>query len=399
MAGTAGRVSPHPAAGDVLCRAILRESGRAWLAGTPSPELASLCARLASPDRLVALADEQGMVPILLDGVRTAGAGGLADALRERASGLARRNLQMAGELVRLLDALEAAGVRALSYKGPVLALAAYGDLGMRRFSDLDVLVHPADVAAASAVLEACGYAGGYAFTPAEARAFERLDGDYPFVHHGTGILVELHCRVASTRFVVDLPTEALWAESVDMELAGRPVRTLSPRHGALVAAVHGAKHRWKRLEWLVSFAVLARAADAAALMDAAGRARAERDLLLALALAERVLGQEVPAALGARVAADAVVARLAGQVDSELRLGGGDDAADANLRFNLLLRRGVVERLRYVGGWLAPTPEDWRAVPLPAGLHGLHRVLRPARLAWRYLPRVWRRGRRPAPD
>ena len=37
--------------------------------------------------------------------------------------------------------------------KGPVLASTAYGDIAMREFVDLDILVRPSDVASAMTIL------------------------------------------------------------------------------------------------------------------------------------------------------------------------------------------------------------------------------------------------------
>ncbi|NEO17531.1 MULTISPECIES: nucleotidyltransferase family protein [unclassified Moorena] len=50
-------------------------------------------------------------------------------------------NLSLTRTLVKLLPQLEARGIAAIPYKGPTLAAAAYGDLALREFVDLDLLV------------------------------------------------------------------------------------------------------------------------------------------------------------------------------------------------------------------------------------------------------------------
>ncbi|MEK7856765.1 MAG: nucleotidyltransferase family protein, partial [Acidobacteriota bacterium] len=45
-----------------------------------------------------------------------------------------------------------------LPFKGPLLALQAYGDISMRRFGDLDVLVKPKHFKAAVDLLSANGF-------------------------------------------------------------------------------------------------------------------------------------------------------------------------------------------------------------------------------------------------
>src|SRR5690348_18187962 len=49
------------------------------------------------------------------------------------------RNIILTDELCRLIDIFKKAGIEAIPYKGPALALFAYGDLGLRRFVDLDL--------------------------------------------------------------------------------------------------------------------------------------------------------------------------------------------------------------------------------------------------------------------
>src|ERR1041385_2527918 len=55
------------------------------------------------------------------------------------------RCLALAGELTRIVSALTAHGIPSISFKGPTLALMAYGDLGLRQFTDLDILIHRDD--------------------------------------------------------------------------------------------------------------------------------------------------------------------------------------------------------------------------------------------------------------
>ena len=69
-----------------------------------------------------------------------------ADAREElegRAQANRLRDLELTGELARLLDRFRRDGIAAVPYKGPVLAAQAYGDVALREFVDLDILVHP----------------------------------------------------------------------------------------------------------------------------------------------------------------------------------------------------------------------------------------------------------------
>lgn len=62
-------------------------------------------------------------------------------------------------EVIKINDLLKAHKVRAIFYKGPMLAIAAYGDIGFRQVSsDIDILVHPRDFARAKNLFISHGF-------------------------------------------------------------------------------------------------------------------------------------------------------------------------------------------------------------------------------------------------
>ncbi len=78
--------------------------------------------------------------------------------LRQRTQAGALLNRVLAQELVVLCEAFDAHGVPVMPIKGATLAVSAYGDLTLRDFSDLDLLVPKGSIAEAQAVLLAQGY-------------------------------------------------------------------------------------------------------------------------------------------------------------------------------------------------------------------------------------------------
>ena len=58
--------------------------------------------------------------------------------LREFYHSNVRKNLMMTGELVKVMKLLEEKGVNAVTYKGPVLAQMAYGNVGDRKSTRLN---------------------------------------------------------------------------------------------------------------------------------------------------------------------------------------------------------------------------------------------------------------------
>src|ERR1700722_11573800 len=82
----------------------------------------------------------------------------ILDAFRAVIEQTRRRNTVLFEELAEIVSALSRRGVEAIPFKGPTLALQAYGDLGLRVFRDLDFLIHDGDIEATVATLAGFGY-------------------------------------------------------------------------------------------------------------------------------------------------------------------------------------------------------------------------------------------------
>ncbi len=301
--------------------------------------------------------------------------------------------LAKANELRRIVDALEARGLAVLAFKGPVLAWRAYGDFGARPFMDLDLLVHPHDIASALLMLGTLGYTPVYRFRDREDAWFRRVDGDYPLLDAtGTG-LVELHARAMSLRFAGMPPVDVLWQRRDGVPLGNRSIPALCADDALLLQALHGAKHRWERIEWVASVAALLRqrGGDVMPLIRVAPAA--QRALLLACAVAASWLDAPLSSETRMHCDGDPVVGRLAAAAWQHLVTGAVDEgphATAAKIAFNFRVQRGVVARARFIYRWTFwPSPEDWEFVRLPERFFFAYRAVRPLRLLARYGRRI----------
>ena len=81
-----------------------------------------------------------------------------ASSLRAAAQDGAMRSLRLTGDLVSVQRALASAGVSAIPFKGPTLAALVYGNLSLRQFEDLDILVRNEELSRARDALFAVGF-------------------------------------------------------------------------------------------------------------------------------------------------------------------------------------------------------------------------------------------------
>lgn len=312
--------------------------------------------------------------------------------LREEYVRVAARSMALAAELREITQLLEAHGVASLPYKGPVLALQAYGDIALRTFTDLDLIVHLSDVARAREILGGRGYAPIEELTASQEKAVLRLEHNLPLLSMTGNAVVELHWRVAPEAFTFPLPMEGLWERATPVSLAGRVVRAMSIDDLMLVLPVHGTRHAWSAIEWVTGIAELMRQPGSVSwnrVMRDAEQLRVGRTVRLAVALANRLLDAPIPDSVARWIDDDSRISRLVAWVAA--RLFTPIDARTAKqqwavFKFEMAVKDGIREqstdafrRLTY------PTGKDWAAVGLPDTLFPLYHVIRPFRLLGRY--------------
>lgn len=306
-----------------------------------------------------------------------------ATAIRERA---ARRALSQIAELLRVLAVFQREGIPALTFKGPLLAEQAYGDVSLRSCFDLDIFVPEAEVLRAKQVLLALGYRPEFTLLPHQEADLLRIECEYTFIHATTGARVDLQWRPRARYFSFPLPARELWERSLSTTLAGHPVKTFAMEDLVLMLLVHGAKHTWNRLDQVSTLAAVLRnhpGLDWSAVEQRAREYGAHRMLLLGVHLAAAWFSAPVPDRLGSAAEEDGQVAALAKELAQAWFVSDPLPASvTSTLRLHLRMRERFVDRIRH-GFWLAVTPsiQDWQTINLPPFLHRLHYCLRPFRL------------------
>ena len=101
-------------------------------------------------DYLLQLADRHGLQPLLYWHLNEVCAASVPERqlqlLRVAFQRVSALNIFLTHELRRLLSLFAENNITAVPYKGPALALQLYGNVALRQFSDLDIMVHPRDV-------------------------------------------------------------------------------------------------------------------------------------------------------------------------------------------------------------------------------------------------------------
>ena len=305
--------------------------------------------------------------------------------MKELYQGNTARNLFLLGELEGVLHALAEDGVTAIPWKGPLLAIAGYGDLSLRRFVDLDVIVRRNDVERAVAVLHRLGYRAEPVVSPSQHAFLVRTQHELAFKRDQGRLIVELHWEVAPRRFASDLSAEELWRHATMRALGKSQVLALAPEDMLLSLCAHGSKHLWERLAWVCDIAEWLAAhpeLEWPALLARAERTGQERMLFVGLQLAVELLDAPLPPAAARAIASDGAVARLVSRARQVIfHDPPRPPGMITGLRFNLLARRSWPGKWSYLRHLLTPTDADVRAFRAPRVLQFAYYVTRPFRL------------------
>jgi putative nucleotidyltransferase-like protein len=338
-------------------------------------------------DFLIAAAAENSVLPLLARNLPVAAPGFFSPAQMERLTSASRaagiRSLQLSAELIRVVDALRAGNVLALPYKGPVVAVQAYGDLALREFEDLDIILPQRHMAAAHKILLSLNYEPKFSWI-FDASAL--VPGEYNYYDAARRMIVELHTEFTLRHFPVTPSLDEMSRRAATVAIGGHDILTFGAEDTLVLLCIHGSKDFWERISWIADVAEFVQRHPQLnwdLIFRLANDLKATRMLLLGLALASRVLDAPLPEIVQRPVEADSVIVMLAEDIKARLLAKRVPmRTAAQSFRYRRQMIPGVVGSWRYgLRLATAPAEEDWMMVRLPRALAPLYVVLRPLRL------------------
>lgn len=343
---------------------------------------------------LIQMALRHGVVPLLYRNLKSiqpeAIPGDVLDQLRKYFLVNVGRNLFLNEELIRLLNLFASHGIQAIPYKGPVLAASIYGDIALRQFSDLDILVQKQDVFRCQDIMVSGGYQSNFQVTDVNEKHYLQSRNELSFKRIDGRVVVELQWEIVPPYFNFSIPAEYLWNNVQDSAGGDFRFQKLSPEIELIIICVHGAKDLWARLLWVCDVAEFIRVNKELNwdwVIRLSRTLGGLRMLSLGLLLAKKVLDISLPDKVIESIESDPAAMRLAREVKQQIFDGSnGSCGILQNSLFYLKVRECVQDRIQYCARLaMTITPGDWSLVPLPKSLFPLYHLMRPVRLGLKY--------------
>ena len=308
-------------------------------------------------------------------------------------------------------------GVPVMTIKGPAVSLQLYGDALVREYTDLDMVVSMQDKYGMAPIMEEIGYtihhpapkrqteglsqpeAYKHLAKPPRLRHYSRfiqkpIPSDHLVFSQKTSPLhVEIHNEVFKDgRSNNGASLQQLFARSATVVQAGYGFTTLGLADHAVFMLLHGAKHNWCLLHWVLDAAAILHRYDHELHREMAARIRSlgkERHLALIVQIVQKLFPIDVPEPFRALISpylkSVATPVRVAMNLMQQAKEGGALSKNTSLLRFRfcykLPLEKGCQQKIKV----LLPNLPNWRmnrtdaeSLPLPKFLHPLYLLLRP---------------------
>ena len=281
---------------DLLCQLLNVGTGR--------DDLIRLAGKLTPQDwqALLKVGSQNGVPPLLHYRLRDTG---LPEPVRESLHNAylnaTARNMVMLHHAGSILQALKQHGIGVIPLKGLYLAEAVYPDIGLRTFSDLDLLVHRSDLAAALQTMQEIGYRLTSWYDPADPN--HDIKHLPPLEKEGWP-LVEMHWSILEEDAPFPVDVDSIWQRAVPAHIAGADVLAMDVSDLILHLAIHNTyQHKLRAgLRSLYDIALIIHQQtdqiDWEGLAKRAAEWKMERVLWLTLCLVRDLLGTEIHQAI-----------------------------------------------------------------------------------------------------
>jgi hypothetical protein len=293
-------------------------------------------------------------------------------------------NLILTQSLIKLLNLLESHQIPALPFKGPLLAASVYGNLSLRRISDLDILVHEQDFQKTVDLLVTQGY-----------KSFVEVPWESHLIGKDGITNIDLHRYIVPKHLSCSINDNFWWDSLKSFSLAGTDVPNLSPEAWFFILCLNGNKECWLSLNRICDIAEVIHAfpqMDWKLIMEMAERQGCKRIIFLSLLLVKNLLDAPIPEIIWQQAQSDLVAKSFYLQISQELFSEKTEDVGEVQKAiFHLKTRECLLDRIKsFVGlmqhsGWMKLTENDLEFLTLPKYLTWIYYLIRPIRVLNKY--------------
>jgi len=192
------------------------------------------------------MAIDRAAAPLIVDKLpKLSNAGqfpdGVLRSLKQASLRTLTRNMVLKEHFRQVIRAFNEAEIPVIALKGSMLSEWLYGNINLRQFSDLDLLVPQEKGLAAVEILRKMGYDSN------DLTMSDFIKENSSIVHYTpmikNGVSVEIHIRIHYEFEVYQVDLQSIWQQAVPLQLHGVPALGFCPEDMLLHLCIHLDKH------------------------------------------------------------------------------------------------------------------------------------------------------------
>jgi hypothetical protein len=160
-------------------------------------------------------------------------------------------NMLLTSELIKIMKLLEENDIKAIAFKGPTLAQLAYGDITLRQYVDLDILVDEKDLYNSAMILKSINLEADLSLEFLKNVTLIKVGSDFSLFHKYNNIHLELHWNLFR-KLLNEKRKDFISSNQLSININGKDINTLDYNYLLIYLCVHGSKHLWERIEWII---------------------------------------------------------------------------------------------------------------------------------------------------
>ncbi len=292
------------------------------------------------------------------------------------------KNLLFIGELFRILNLLNSQDITAIPYKGPILAIQAYGNLAFREFDDLDIYINKKDFPKVKELLISYGYETQFSLKNAHEKKYVESQREYKFINPKANINLEIHWNFIGLSFTGNWEHLEKSKKIKSNKIQNKDVLSLPPEEMLLILCLHTSGHLWERLSWICDineFINSNKNMDWQYVIETADKLRIKRILMINLLLTLDLFDSEIPDYITDQLYSDKFLNNLSITIKNDLLK---TDKKSNGIYNKAVLRSKIRENKSdkikdLIKIMFTPTTNEWKTQLLPPLLYPLYYPLR----------------------
>ncbi|UPT76862.1 nucleotidyltransferase family protein [Sulfurovum sp. XGS-02] len=298
---------------------------------------------------------------------------------------ISQRNMLMSAELIRIMKLLEDNGIEALAFKGPTLAQQVYGDITLRQFGDLDVLIKKEDIYKIDDLLQSHGYKRLLTLTPVQEKIWIKYAHDLGLIHSQKGTHFEMHWSFLDEDYPMQLNLDSYWNNLQKIEINGKKIPTFSSENLLVYLCIHGSKHLWERIGWIKDIDLLIKnyEIDWERINEISKNTNFERMIYLGLLLSNELFDTPLPSDINTQIQRVPKIDIVSKFILESWNIPKSTFAkTSAKLKLFTKTKEQIIYLHKVI---LKPSFNEYWFIDLPKGLYWVYYLVRPYLLLKKY--------------